>query len=130
MILDRSADVTLIGKRFQRQGGVLMCTLVCLGVVLSILLGATVLSLKHRRQLNRVIQLEQTRLVLDAVCDGRPAISDADESTSSWVLQEPFELRVTTKIQEQEDSLQVTVITETMTTVPCRVSRSRTLPLR
>ena len=49
-----------------RSGTVAIVVLVCLVVTSSIMLGAVASSLRQRRQLQQEIQLEQTRLLLDA----------------------------------------------------------------
>lgn len=54
---------TQIGKR---SGTVAFVVLVCLVVTTTIVLGAVSSSLRQRRQLQQEIQLEQTRLLLDA----------------------------------------------------------------
>jgi len=53
-------------KFSKRSGTVAIMVLVCLVVTTTIVLGAVTSSLRQRRQLQREIQLEQTRLLLDA----------------------------------------------------------------
>jgi len=49
-----------------RSGVVLIAVLVCMGVVMTILLGAVQTSLHCRRQMRNEAQLEQTRWLMDA----------------------------------------------------------------
>ncbi len=49
-----------------RLGSVLVCVIVCLGVATSIMLTSVVGSLRARRQIDRELQMEQTRWLADA----------------------------------------------------------------
>lgn len=50
----------------QNRGFVLIAVLVCLSVIAAIMFSAMMTSLRHRRQLDRELQMEQTRWLTDA----------------------------------------------------------------
>ena len=52
--------------RSGRQGSLLVCVLVCMGIALSIMLTSVHASLRERRQVARELQMEQTRWLVDA----------------------------------------------------------------
>ena len=52
--------------RSGRQGSLLVCVLVCMGIALSIMLTSVHASLRERRQVARELQMEQTRWLADA----------------------------------------------------------------
>ena len=53
-------------RQRSRRGTLLIAVLVCLGIVVTILLGVVQVSLRQRFQLRNELQLEQTRWLLDA----------------------------------------------------------------
>jgi len=57
-------------RRFEdRSGALLIAVLICIGVVLALTMSALQTSLNQRRQLSRTLQLEQTRLLLEAAAE-------------------------------------------------------------
>lgn len=54
------------GNQPRRGGAILICVLVCMGIVSTITLLAVRTSLQVRRQMRQEVQLEQTRWLLDA----------------------------------------------------------------
>ena len=68
-----------------REGVLLFAVLVCIGVALALTMAAVQTSFNQRRHLSRTLQLEQTRLLLDAAAKSkafkqwRASQDDADE---------------------------------------------------
>ena len=57
-------------RRFEdRSGALLIAVLICIGVVLALTMSALQTSLNQRRQLSRTLQMEQTRLLLEAAAE-------------------------------------------------------------
>lgn len=54
-----------------REGVLLFAVLVCVGVALALTMAAMRTSLHQRRHLGRTLQLEQTRLLLDAAANSK-----------------------------------------------------------
>ena len=55
-----------MSKPTQRKGTVLVAVLVCLGLIGTLMFASVRVSLQQRRQLERELQMEQTRLLADA----------------------------------------------------------------
>lgn len=74
-----------IHKR-QREGALLFVVLACIAISLALTMAAMQTSIKQRRHLSRTLQLEQTRLLLDAAANSkkfkqwRKAQGDTDET--------------------------------------------------
>ncbi len=61
-------------RRYRKRSGmVLFAVLVCIGVALALTMAAMQSTLNQRRHLSRTLQMQQTRLLLDAAADS-PAI--------------------------------------------------------
>ena len=73
-------------KTREKKGAVAFAVLVCLVVTTTIVLGAVASSLRHRRQLQKEIQLEQTRLLLDAGIDKAIAEVESDPKYEGQTL--------------------------------------------
>jgi len=72
-------------RRRNREGLLLIAVLVCIAIALALAMAALQTSLYQRRHLSRTLQLEQTRLLLDAAANSKAfqewskSQQDADE---------------------------------------------------
>ena len=103
----------------QREGALLFVVLACIAISLALTMAAMQTSIKQRRHLSRTLQLEQTRLLLDAAANSekfkqwRKAQGDTDETKP---LKVSFELPngkpavVTAKETDKENVLLTALI--------------------
>ncbi len=86
--------------REERVGALLFAVLVCIGVTLALMLAALQTSLNQRRQLSRELQMEQTRLLLNAAIRSE-AVEDWRKSLANTDAPDPLEITVRLPIGKQ-----------------------------
>lgn len=122
------------GKR-NRDGSVLVCVLVCLGIASIVTLGTLKTSLTHRRELQRHWQMEQTQWVLEAGWRRalKARLADDQYTGEVWelagVLQSDLDASVQITIKPQavsQDNIEllVAVTLQTKDPVPIVTRRS------
>ncbi len=97
-----------------REGTLLIVVLACIGIALALTMVAMQTSIKQRRHLSRTLQVEQTRLLLDAAANSkefkqwRKTLGKADDAKPlkiSFKLPNGKPAEVTAKETEEKDVL-------------------------
>ena len=81
-----------------RNGAVLVVVLVCLGVITALIFTALQTSLRHRRQLDRELQMEQTRLLAEAGLAHGMKIAKDDPTEKTVVITPQMDNKITTEV--------------------------------
>ena len=84
--------ITRTSQRTRKRGAVLVVVLVCLGVIGALIFASLQTSLRQRRQLDRELQMEQTRWLAEAGMNHAIELiksSDSDFDTDKPVLIKP-----------------------------------------
>jgi len=129
------------GRKKNRDGSVLICVLVCLGIASIVSLGTLKTSLTHRRELQRHWQMEQTQWVLEAAWRRaiRARLADDQYTGEVWdlagVLQSDLnasvEITIKTANASQDNvELLVAVTLQTKDPVPIVTRRSHSWQLK
>ena len=99
-------------RHSSRQGFTLVAVLVTLGLISALLLGAFHSSLKQRRQLERELQMQQTRFLARAAIAHGEAIARSGEDMKSPIVSKPKlegSLQSETRIEFETANNKVTV---------------------